>query len=603
MPQLDDLQAYTNLELPRRGVVFRELHLGVTGDPNTGISAVLDAAPAGTTWLDSAEPGLWDKMTAAPTSWVQRGAGGAPVTPVPQWWDDVVTELAAPAAVTMVLNTLHLVFHQGSAALADDVVLTLPDVTGLDTGATTFFMAISSPNGRVSVEVDNAAEALLFYLTPVDKVSFAGQRAIWAATYMGPLDIFGGLGAWALHPIHGASDEVAYTRSVGLVGTAALPAHTATGDANTGYEVITANANAELILDGLGVSVVNDIGAFDRGVLLTGAGSRNGIWQVLSSGSPAEPWRLRRRWDCALNEHVTPGGYVYVYSGTTYAGHTFVSPQGAVVGSLTYSPVADVVADAVPNQPTGFTFEATGTQMRADMQPATDYLMIGPPADASVLRAWGVKGESSLIVRNGSASPLTLTAFFTDASANEITLDTQVVSAGAVEEMFPGEDFFRFALKVGDTGMGVRFTGGDVTGVSARAVWYDVRGIERQDTLITTSPADVLPAPAAGEAIVPFAVTEQGNHASLFFANYDLVNTPTATVSLSDGVATIAQRPGFTPFSENAPTTNGFREFLLDGGDGLPVLLEGWTLQASIDAVGTAPVYVYAFYTRMPEAA
>lgn len=61
---------FVNLELPRRATVFTEAILGVTGDPNTGISATLDAAPVGTFFHDSLLNRLWTKTTPSATGWV-----------------------------------------------------------------------------------------------------------------------------------------------------------------------------------------------------------------------------------------------------------------------------------------------------------------------------------------------------------------------------------------------------------------------------------------------------------------------------------------------------------------------------------------------------
>ncbi len=86
MTQLDDLQAYTNLELPRRTVLLTVAITGYDGDPNDGgAPAVITGSPAGTVYLrETPSPTLYDKLVAGAGAWVERGAvAGALTNPTP----------------------------------------------------------------------------------------------------------------------------------------------------------------------------------------------------------------------------------------------------------------------------------------------------------------------------------------------------------------------------------------------------------------------------------------------------------------------------------------------------------------------------------------
>lgn len=292
------------------------------------------------------------------------------------------------------------------------------------------------------------------------------------------------------------------------------------------------------------------------------------------------------RWDTAVPDSVGSN-----YPGPDSFGNTFDFVTEGV--KPTSSGGSSVSPDSLPGR---FTISGQGTSLQVNLQPTTDYVVIPAPTAVDVLRIVGSEGGSSLIVRNESGSAATLTVFFTDQFGNESTLSSQSLSAGQTRTYFGGEVFLFFGLKSVDGGIGIRFTGGDVSGISARSTWLDTVGIERQDTEITTSPVSILPAPATGESIVVVGVDEVREFTGIVLLNYDTANTPDITVAISDGVGTVPVDPDTSPF----PADEG-RELLVDGGEGTIVLLSGWTLTAVADVVGTEPVYTYAFFSRTQE--
>jgi len=145
--QLDDLQAYVNDELPRRAVVLTFDDLGVTGDPNTGIHATLDAAPKKTFWLDETGPNkLWFKLSAGTTTWVEvypgsgGGAGGALAGET--WELDTTTADADPGAGKFRFNAVQ--------AAATFIYLDDSSDNGSQAGANT--MATLAPDDQIYVE-------------------------------------------------------------------------------------------------------------------------------------------------------------------------------------------------------------------------------------------------------------------------------------------------------------------------------------------------------------------------------------------------------------------------------------------------------------------
>jgi len=77
MTQLDDLQAFTNLELPRRRAMLTVTITGFDGDPNSGgAPAILQGAPVGTWYLRETPVQMYEKLTAGAATWTEAGAGG-----------------------------------------------------------------------------------------------------------------------------------------------------------------------------------------------------------------------------------------------------------------------------------------------------------------------------------------------------------------------------------------------------------------------------------------------------------------------------------------------------------------------------------------------
>lgn len=74
MTQLDDLQAYTNFEIPRRTAFLTVAIAGYDGDPNDGAaSSILKNAPVGTWYLRETPLVQYRKHVAGSTGWVEEG--------------------------------------------------------------------------------------------------------------------------------------------------------------------------------------------------------------------------------------------------------------------------------------------------------------------------------------------------------------------------------------------------------------------------------------------------------------------------------------------------------------------------------------------------
>jgi hypothetical protein len=78
MTQLDDLQAYVNLELPRRTVLLTVTITGYDGDPNDGgAPAIINNAPVGTYYLQETPETMWRKNASG--IWIESEALPSPV--------------------------------------------------------------------------------------------------------------------------------------------------------------------------------------------------------------------------------------------------------------------------------------------------------------------------------------------------------------------------------------------------------------------------------------------------------------------------------------------------------------------------------------------
>jgi hypothetical protein len=237
-----------------------------------------------------------------------------------------------------------------------------------------------------------------------------------------------------------------------------------------------------------------------------------------------------------------------------------------------------------------FKIVGNGGSLQTDMAPSTQYEVI-PAPPAGVIRTIGTQG-AGLIVRNESVNPITIDFFFEDGVGNQVLLDSDSVSAGSSEIYFDPEDYFFFGLKAGDGGIYVSFTGGDVTGVSVQSYWADVEGIERHDTVLTTTPVSILPAAAAGECLSVLGCAEGTEQLAAFLCNFDLANGPAATVTLTDGVNTV-------PLLDDGPySPNNGRENLFDFDEGVFPIQTGWSIQASVASVGALPIRCYTFFSR-----
>jgi hypothetical protein len=77
MAQLDDLQAYVNFEMPRRGPTLTSVMVGYDGDPNDGGAPdILKNAPVGTRYVQATGPKEWVKLQAGTATWTESGGGG-----------------------------------------------------------------------------------------------------------------------------------------------------------------------------------------------------------------------------------------------------------------------------------------------------------------------------------------------------------------------------------------------------------------------------------------------------------------------------------------------------------------------------------------------
>jgi len=77
MAQIDDLQAYVNIELPRRRPLLTVAIAGYDDDPNhPSAPTILKNAPVGTWYLRETPLQMYEKLTAGTDTWSEAGAGG-----------------------------------------------------------------------------------------------------------------------------------------------------------------------------------------------------------------------------------------------------------------------------------------------------------------------------------------------------------------------------------------------------------------------------------------------------------------------------------------------------------------------------------------------
>ncbi len=128
MTQLDDLQAFVNLEMPRRPLMLTEAITGETGDPNfvTG-KPLVNNAPGGSFFLDSVLKDVYFKEDSGSTSWVLVATG----------------LITGSAALTKSASTLDLFVRDADGDDAND---------GLSTGAPlkTFAAAVAKLPNAIS---------------------------------------------------------------------------------------------------------------------------------------------------------------------------------------------------------------------------------------------------------------------------------------------------------------------------------------------------------------------------------------------------------------------------------------------------------------------
>ena len=242
-----------------------------------------------------------------------------------------------------------------------------------------------------------------------------------------------------------------------------------------------------------------------------------------------------------------------------------------------------------PVTPTVQEILGVGAENFVDLAPATDNLVASPPG-ADVLRMItdGLFTQRAVSVANNSGVDITnLELVLKDSQGNEVVLDTVAgpIVDGVVQSLSPD---IVLSLKDGDGGLYVRFAGGAATGVSARITWKDVRNLERQDTVLTTSLQSVLPAANADEIVAPYT----GSVMIAQLLNFDGANTPLPSSQVTvDGVT--------VPLEQISPAVPANSASLAATSNEVgTALAEGDSLEFSIDAEGAAPAVLQVYYYR-----
>jgi hypothetical protein len=131
-----------------------------------------------------------------------------------------------------------------------------------------------------------------------------------------------------------------------------------------------------------------------------------------------------------------------------------------------------------------------------------DVLLIGPPVTGGVRRLVDPADITLFLSASGGAGSTDVAIVYKDGSGNEIVLASRNLAdsaAGATARV--QVDIF---LVPSDLGIFLRVTASTAVGLlSALAKWADVRGVSRQDTVLTTSWQTVAPAAPVGSIVVP----------------------------------------------------------------------------------------------------
>lgn len=154
-------------------------------------------------------------------------------------------------------------------------------------------------------------------------------------------------------------------QSVRLATNAALSAFTPAGG------VLTANSNGGLVIDGVTLSDPVDVGIR---ILVKNEVSANapynGIYTVTAVGDGSNPWVLTRATDADSGTEVTPGMFVFVEQGTTWADSGWVlTTDGAITldtTNLTFVQFSSAGQSIAGNglTKTGNTIDVVGTADR-----------------------------------------------------------------------------------------------------------------------------------------------------------------------------------------------------------------------------------------------
>ena len=126
------------------------------------------------------------------------------------------------------------------------------------------------------------------------------------------------------------SQAASHKQPVDLASAAPIAAYTASGSDEN--EILTADANGELIVDGVTVGFATD--PWRGGILLRhGAdGSDNKVYQVAVPGDGGSPFVLRPRADWRFGKHTRRGAVIPVIGGDTLAGTIFQTSTDKLVG-------------------------------------------------------------------------------------------------------------------------------------------------------------------------------------------------------------------------------------------------------------------------------
>lgn len=177
-------------------------------------------------------------------------------------------------------------------------------------------------------------------------------------------------------------------------------------------------------------------------------------------------------------------------------------------------------------------------------QGGVDTLVVPPPPEGVVREVYCDYGSTqqpmqlnALLFGNTLATPPAMDLIYKDGNGNEIAIGTATFNTDLRQfrRLNPGNNV-GFVLTPDDLGLFARVTENSDGVFAFISEWQDVRGVQRQDTVLTTAYQQITPVVPEGNTVIPaLGTTNQGVAPLFLFHNYDPANNADVTLRVTIG--------------------------------------------------------------------